>query len=112
VDHTTKQYLYGDTEGDVRAQQRAERAADHFAACVLMPKRWIKSQWVASQNLVTLSRRLGVSSRSLPAVHAADDGDGCMSGSDHEVEQLADQGPARALIYLRVSTKEQPVLAA
>jgi hypothetical protein len=65
VDHTTKQYLYGDTEGDVRAQQRAERAADHFAACVLMPKRWIKSQWVASQNLVTLSRRLGVSSRAL-----------------------------------------------
>jgi DNA invertase Pin-like site-specific DNA recombinase len=30
-----------------------------------------------------------------------------MSGSDHQVEELVDQGPARALIDLRVSTKEQ-----
>lgn len=65
LDHTTKQYLYDDTH-DVRAADRAERAADHFAACVLMPKRPIKSAWFTNgQHLLETARRLGVSTRAL-----------------------------------------------
>jgi hypothetical protein len=43
-----------------------ERIADHFAACVLMPKRWLKSEWyVGGQNVPYLARRLGVSAQAL-----------------------------------------------
>jgi hypothetical protein len=65
VDHTTRDFLYGHADDDAVASARAERAADHFAACVLMPKRWIKSQWASTQQVSVLSRRLGVSSRAL-----------------------------------------------
>ena len=66
LDHTTKSYLYGDTLNDPEAAVRAERAADQFAACALMPKRWLKSEWFGSgQNLVVSARHLGVSPRAL-----------------------------------------------
>lgn len=66
LDHTTKQYLYGDVTNDPDAASRSERVADHFAACLLMPKRWMKSQWFASgQKLVPLSLQVGVSTRAL-----------------------------------------------
>jgi Zn-dependent peptidase ImmA (M78 family) len=66
IDHTTKQYLYGDGAIDPRAAQRAERAADHFAACVLMSKRSIKAQWFSGgQNVAALAGRLQVSPRAL-----------------------------------------------
>ncbi len=43
-----------------------ERVADHFAACVLMPKRWLKSEWFRSgQNVSRLAPRLGVSAQAL-----------------------------------------------
>jgi hypothetical protein len=66
LDHTTKQYLYGDTEADAVAADRAERVADHFAACLLMPKRWLKSEWFTSrQRLSVVARHLEVSTRAL-----------------------------------------------
>lgn len=66
VDHTTKFNLYGDVGFDPAAGRRAERAADHFAACVLMPKRWFKSAWFEShQNVTELAARLEVSPRAL-----------------------------------------------
>jgi hypothetical protein len=66
LDHTTKQYLYGETTNDDQAGERAERAADHFAACLLMPKRWLKSQWFQhGQQLQPLARQLQVSTRAL-----------------------------------------------
>jgi Zn-dependent peptidase ImmA (M78 family) len=66
LDHTTKSYLYGDTLNDPEAAAHAERAADQFAACVLMPKRWLKSEWFGSrQNLAVSALRLGVSTRAL-----------------------------------------------
>ena len=66
LDHTTKQYLYGDVEDDPDAAARSERVAYHFAACLLMPKRWLKSQWFASgQKLVPLAMRLHVSTQAL-----------------------------------------------
>lgn len=39
LDHPLRQTLYGTEE--VTAEAR-ERIADHFAACVLMPRRWVK----------------------------------------------------------------------
>jgi Zn-dependent peptidase ImmA (M78 family) len=66
IDHTTKQYLYGNADRDEGAEDRAERAADAFAAALLMPKRWIKARWYESgQNLVVLADRIGVSTRAL-----------------------------------------------
>ena len=66
LDHTTKICLYGDTLNDAEAAARAERSADQFAACVLMPKRWLKSEWFGSgQNLSISAMRLGVSTRAL-----------------------------------------------
>lgn len=66
LDHTTRGRLYGDTAEDDKAAERSERAADHFAACLLMPKRWLKGTWFADgQNLVTTATRLHVSTRAL-----------------------------------------------
>lgn len=63
IDHPTKPFLYGSSDG---AEERAERAADAFAAALLMPKRWIKSRWYESgQNLVVVADRVGVSTRAL-----------------------------------------------
>lgn len=41
VDHTTKDWLYFDRPG-MSAHQQAEKVADYFAACLLMPKRIVK----------------------------------------------------------------------
>ena len=66
VDHNQRTHLYGDIRSDRVAAQRAERTADHFAACVLMPKRNLKRQWCETgTTLDRLSRRLGVSTRAL-----------------------------------------------
>ena len=51
VDHTTKDRLYGtDSRRDAPA---AERAADYFAACVLMPKMYVKRHWGRGPRSVT-----------------------------------------------------------
>ncbi len=66
LDHTTKHHLYGDTLHDPRASDQAERVADHFAACLLMPKRWLKREWFENgQRLAPLAHELQVSPRAL-----------------------------------------------
>jgi hypothetical protein len=66
LDHTTRRFLYGDTDADDGAAERAERAADQFAACLLMPKRHLKHLWFAhGQNLFRTAHQLGVSTRAL-----------------------------------------------
>ena len=61
IDHTTKQYLYRDTSFQTAAAQ-AERVADYFAACLLMPKRIVKRLWCQGhQNIARLGETLGVS---------------------------------------------------
>jgi Zn-dependent peptidase ImmA (M78 family) len=61
LDHTTKQFLYSDRPFQTAAEQ-AERVADYFAACVLMPKRVVKSLWCSGhQNLPSLAAKLQVS---------------------------------------------------
>lgn len=65
LDHTTKQFLYHDRPFQTAAEQ-AERVADYFAACLLMPKRVVKRLWCqGNQNTVRLAEMLSVSPRAL-----------------------------------------------
>jgi predicted transcriptional regulator len=52
LDHTTKDYLYADRLTS-SAHQQAERVADYFAACLLMPKRAVKRVWYQGPQDVT-----------------------------------------------------------
>jgi Zn-dependent peptidase ImmA (M78 family) len=61
LDHTTKHFLYPDRSLHT-AHERAERGADYFAACLLMPKRIVKSLWFQGpQSTEHLVERLQVS---------------------------------------------------
>ena len=61
LDHTTRQWLYRNGPLET-AEQQAERVADYFAACLLMPKRVVKRLWYRGhQNIVELAERLRVS---------------------------------------------------
>jgi Zn-dependent peptidase ImmA (M78 family) len=61
LDHTTKHFLYHDRSLHA-ANERAERVADYFAACLLMPKRIVKSLWFQGpQSTEHLVERLQVS---------------------------------------------------
>ena len=65
LDHTTKQFLYRDRPFQT-APEQAERVADYFAACLLMPKRVVKSLWCQGhQNIPQLAERLRVSPAAL-----------------------------------------------
>lgn len=65
LDHTTKHMLYQDRPLQTAAQQ-AERVADYFAACLLMPKRVVKRLWgQGNQNIVRLAETLSVSPRAV-----------------------------------------------
>lgn len=65
LDHTTKQFLYQDRPFQ-SADEHAERVADYFAACLLMPKKVVKRLWYqGNQNIVRLAEMLFVSTRAL-----------------------------------------------
>jgi IrrE N-terminal-like domain len=65
LDHTTKEFLYHDRPFQTAGEQ-AERVADYFAACLLMPKKVVKRLWFGgSQNVIKLAEALGVSTRAL-----------------------------------------------
>jgi Zn-dependent peptidase ImmA (M78 family) len=65
VDHTTKDFLYHDRPTS-SAYQQAEQVADHFAACLLMPKRVVKRLWFEGpQDIEHLAERLRVSPAAL-----------------------------------------------
>lgn len=65
VDHTSRHLLYG-RHDDPQAGARAERVADYFAACLLMPKRWVKHYWGEGiQTMTGLSSRFGVSTQAM-----------------------------------------------
>jgi hypothetical protein len=64
LDHTTRQYLYESRMGRSAAEQ-AERAADYFAACLLMPKRVVKRLWGEHRDPVTLAMQLHVSASAI-----------------------------------------------
>lgn len=65
LDHTTKHYLYRDRTFQTAGEQ-AERVADYFAACLLMPKKAVVRLWCqGQQNIAVLADKLGVSPRAL-----------------------------------------------
>lgn len=65
LDHTTKQFLYH-SRPFLTADEQAERVADYFAACLLMPKRVVKRLWCeGNQNIIELAKMLFVSTRAL-----------------------------------------------
>jgi len=65
IDHTTRQFLYRDRPFQT-ADEQAERVADYFAACLLMPKMMVKRLWYqGNQNIVRLAEMLFVSPRAL-----------------------------------------------
>jgi Zn-dependent peptidase ImmA (M78 family) len=65
LDHTTKQFLYHDRPFQ-SADEQAERVADYFAACLLMPKRVVKRLWCqGNQDMVELAKTLFVSTRAI-----------------------------------------------
>jgi Zn-dependent peptidase ImmA (M78 family) len=60
IDHTTSQFLYDD------GSPQAERVADYFAACLLMPKKTVKRLWCqGNQNIAQLAATMGVSPRAI-----------------------------------------------
>jgi Zn-dependent peptidase ImmA (M78 family) len=65
MDHTVKDRMYADRPL-MRAEEQAERVADYFAACLLMPKRVVKRVWFEGpQNIEYLSAKLDVSPAAL-----------------------------------------------
>lgn len=61
IDHGRAQLLYV-SNSRYTASEQAERAADHFAGCLLMPKRLLKSAWVGGlQTSSELARHFSVS---------------------------------------------------
>lgn len=52
--------------GQARAAERAERVCDYFAACLLMPKRWLTRDWCGGrQDIARLAGRYQVSRRAM-----------------------------------------------
>jgi len=65
VDHTAKDFLYTDRP-TMTAHEQAERVADYFAACLLMPKRVVKRLWgEGHQDIGNLAEMLRVSPAAL-----------------------------------------------
>jgi Zn-dependent peptidase ImmA (M78 family) len=56
------EWLYP-TKNGYSPEDRAERICDYFAACVLMPKMWVKRDWAGGgiQDIAKLARRYRVS---------------------------------------------------
>jgi hypothetical protein len=65
VDHRFRHELYVDRPG-LSAEVQAERAADYFAACLLMPRRWLYRAWTdGHQRISELSRMFSVSPQAM-----------------------------------------------
>lgn len=61
LDHPLVTVLY-DSEDDCVAEQ----ACDYFAACLLMPSRWLRQAWAEDiRDVPTLARRFGVSPQAI-----------------------------------------------
>lgn len=43
LDHTVRHLIQGDRRAGLTSERMSEKVADYFAACVLMPKAWIKT---------------------------------------------------------------------
>lgn len=65
IDHRDRQTLYRDRPGQ-SATDQAELAADYFAACLLMPRRWLQRAWSAGvQDVDQLAELFAVSTAAM-----------------------------------------------
>jgi Zn-dependent peptidase ImmA (M78 family) len=61
LDNPFIEYLYPATS-EMTTSERAEQICDYFAACVLVPRIWLKRAWVGGdQSAASLARRFDVS---------------------------------------------------
>ena len=67
LDHPFVDLLYPATAPYRWTDERVERICEFFAACVLMPKAWVKRAYCNEneQDLVRLARRFGVSAQAM-----------------------------------------------
>jgi predicted transcriptional regulator len=64
LDHPVRHLIQGDRK--LSADEMAERVADYFAACVLMPKTWVKSAYFGGmQSVEALAARFHVSPKAM-----------------------------------------------
>ena len=85
LDNPFIDFLYPET-GSMTSQERAEQVCDYFAACLLMPRIWVKRAWTTgSQNPRTLARRFDVSLQAmrvrLEQIGLAEPGPRCLAGA-------------------------------
>jgi Zn-dependent peptidase ImmA (M78 family) len=64
LDHTTKRFLYWDRP-EFPANTQAERVADFFAGCILMPKRHVKRLFGQRLSLIRLADAFSVTPRAM-----------------------------------------------
>jgi predicted transcriptional regulator len=64
INHTTKQWLHPD-DHLMSSATKAERLADYFAGCLLMPKRFVKSYVGRGYKVQALANTFEVSARAL-----------------------------------------------
>ena len=66
LDHPTRHLIQGDTGHKLEASEMAEKVADYFAACVLMPKAWVKSAFCnETQSVEALADMFQVSQKAM-----------------------------------------------
>jgi predicted transcriptional regulator len=64
VNHTTKQWLHPD-DNLMSGATKAEKLADYFAGCLLMPKRWVKAYVGRGYKPTMLATTFDVSTRAI-----------------------------------------------
>lgn len=107
LDHPTRHLIEGDRQYRLTAEQMAEKVADYFAACVLMPRAWVKSAFCThTQSTEALAAEFRVSPKAM-SVRLAQLGlstsvDRCAhydgAGSRHRRGRYFRQLPARQLL--------------
>ena len=66
LDHPTRHLIQGDHQAKLDGDAMAEKVADYFAACVFMPKAWVKSAFCShTQNIEKLADLFQVSPRAM-----------------------------------------------
>lgn len=65
LDDPAIEWLYP-TQGQATPEERAESVCDYFAACLLMPKVWLRADWCGGrQDIGGLARRYNVSKQAM-----------------------------------------------
>jgi Zn-dependent peptidase ImmA (M78 family) len=113
LDHGSKHFSYD--RSPEHANERAERIADYFAACLLMPKRVVTSLWCSGwQDIPALAAKLQVSAPALryrlAYLGLTEPVGRCGRAQPKSTAMQRVPGPRRpslAILYARSATSEQ-----